>query len=99
MSNVNTSLRIRLMLRRLASTLAPRQDAAPSRHTTRHQDASSAPDRSDRPGAAPWRRARVHCGRRLFLLVVASVVPLVCMGVVREYLDYSADREASIESL
>ncbi len=32
-------------------------------------------------------------------LVVASVVPLVCMGMVREYLDYRADRsKASSEA-
>ena len=36
---------------------------------------------------------------RLLMLVIASVVPLVCMGVVREYLDYRADRDRVYEQL
>ncbi len=36
---------------------------------------------------------------RLLLLVVASVVPLVCMAVLREYWDYTLDREQVYENL
>ena len=36
---------------------------------------------------------------RLLLLIIASVVPLVCMGVIRDYLDYKADRERVYEGL
>jgi hypothetical protein len=36
---------------------------------------------------------------RLLMLVVASVVPLVCMGVVREYWTYQTLREQAYEGL
>jgi PAS domain S-box-containing protein len=36
---------------------------------------------------------------RLFLLVLASVVPLVAMGLVREYLQYVAERNAVYDGL
>jgi PAS domain S-box-containing protein len=47
------------------------------------------------PSWRPWRSLRT----RLALLVVASIVPLICMGVVREYLDYRADRQAIYDGL
>jgi PAS domain S-box-containing protein len=45
-----------------------------------------------------WRRA-YSLRTRLVILVVASIVPLICMGVVREYLDYRADRQAIYDGL
>jgi PAS domain S-box-containing protein len=52
------------------------------------------------PGSAQrgWRYG-LSLRSRLLLLVIASVVPLVCMGVVREYLDYQADRNRVTEGL
>ena len=46
----------------------------------------------------PWRLAR-SLRARLFLLVFASVLPLIGMGLVREYLDYSADGQAIYDGL
>ena len=45
------------------------------------------------------RRAGLSLRARLLLLVVASVVPLVCMGVFREYWDYRVEREQVYERL
>ncbi|MEA2744178.1 MAG: hypothetical protein QOG25_2549 [Acetobacteraceae bacterium] len=50
-------------------------------------------------GIRPSRWANLSLRSRLLLLVIASVVPLVCMGVVREYLDYRADRDSVFENL
>jgi PAS domain S-box-containing protein len=47
------------------------------------------------PTWRPWGSLRT----RLALLVVASIVPLICMGVFREYLDYRADRQAIYDGL
>nr|WP_294559935.1 PAS domain S-box protein [uncultured Rhodopila sp.] len=44
-------------------------------------------------------RAALSLRARLLLLVVASVVPLVCMGVFREYWDYRVEREQVYERL
>ncbi|WP_428537195.1 PAS domain S-box protein [Rhodopila sp.] len=61
----------------------------------------------DEPNAAfasrvrPRRRRRLSLSlrSRLLMLVIASVVPLACMGVVREYLDYRADRDRVYQGL
>jgi PAS domain S-box-containing protein len=45
-----------------------------------------------------WRRA-YSLRARLLMLVVASIVPLIGMGVVRECLDYRADRQAIYDGL
>ena len=45
-----------------------------------------------------WGR-RMSLRTRLLLLVVASVVPLVCYGVFREYLDYTVERKAAFDGL
>jgi PAS domain S-box-containing protein len=50
------------------------------------------------PGPPP-RRATLSLRARLLLLVVVSVVPLVCMGVFREYWDYRVEREQVYEHL
>ena len=51
-------------------------------------------------GNARSRRLRTLPLRsRLLMLVIASVVPLVCMGVFREYLDYRADRDKVYDGL
>ena len=55
-------------------------------------------------GSAPGDVLRFHRRHnlslhRLLFLVVASVVPLVCMTAVREYLDYSAEQDRVYESL
>ena len=55
----------------------------------------SPPDAGSRPG----RRTALSLRARLLLLVVASVVPLVCMGVFREYWDYRVEREQVYERL
>ena len=56
------------------------------------------------PGVAstsrvPGRRFAFSLRARLLLLVVASVVPLVCMAILREYWDYKVDREQVYERL
>jgi hypothetical protein len=44
------------------------------------------------PRISTWRRD-LSLRARLFLLVLTSVVPLVCMGLIQEYLDYQAERD------
>ena len=76
---------------------------APERDAT---SAGLAP-KADPPTAAHARRGGPRSGlfgclslpARLFLLAVACVVPLVWMGIVREYIDYKAERESVYESL
>jgi len=50
-------------------------------------------------GARPRRWRDLSLRPRLLLLVIASVVPLVCMGAVQEYLEYKAERERVYEGL
>jgi PAS domain S-box-containing protein len=45
-----------------------------------------------------WRR-NISLRTRLLLLVMASVVPLVCLGVFREYLDYRTQRAEIYDGL
>jgi PAS domain S-box-containing protein len=49
----------------------------------------------------PARRRRLNLSlrTRLMLLVCGSIVPLMCMGVVREYLDYVDDRGRTYDGL
>jgi PAS domain S-box-containing protein len=53
---------------------------------------------SAREGRRP-RRPNLPLRSRLLLLVIASVVPLVCLGVYHEYMDYQADRDSVYEGL
>jgi PAS domain S-box-containing protein len=46
-----------------------------------------------------WRLPRPSLRTRILLLVVVSIVPLMCMGVVRETADYVADRDRTYEDL
>jgi PAS domain S-box-containing protein len=68
-------------------------------------DAQQQAEEAERQAVTPavvagliWRRA-FSLRTRLGMLVVASIVPLICMGVVREYLDYRADRQAIYDGL
>ena len=69
---------------------------------TAPQDDGEIPSRN-RPGLQPKRGLRWRPGQslrgRLFLLILASVVPLVCIGAVREYFDFTADRAAVFTGL
>jgi PAS domain S-box-containing protein len=56
-------------------------------------------DAAPTPGSRFRRRRSLTLRTRLLLLVVASVVPLVGMGVIREYLDYAAERRAVFDGL
>lgn len=74
-----------------------RRDATPMEQSAIHDELAT--------GFAPvgrrrrrWRRS-LPLRSRLLMLVIASVVPLVCMGVVQEYLDYQADRDRVYERL
>ena len=62
-------------------------------------EAAADVSRERAPVASRRARRRLSLRSRLLLLVVASVVPLVCFGVVREYLNYSAQREAIYDGL
>jgi PAS domain S-box-containing protein len=46
-----------------------------------------------------WRLPSLSLRTRILLLVVVSIVPLMCMGVVRETADYASDREHTYEDL
>ncbi len=48
---------------------------------------------------AQRRRLNLSLRTRLMLLVCGSIVPLLCMGVVREYLDYADDRRRTYDGL
>ncbi len=52
---------------------------------------------TDEPRTCRWFNLSLRT--RLMLLVFASVVPLVCMGVVREALDYREDRNRTYDGL
>ena len=51
------------------------------------------------PSAARQRRPLLSLRSRLLLLVVASVLPFVCMTAIREYSDFRADRRQIDNSL
>jgi PAS domain S-box-containing protein len=77
--------------------VTPRQDA--------HRQARDGDERArlsrfarKRAWRAPWQRGR-SLRAKLFLLGIASVGPLVCLGAVREYLDYTAQRKALYDGL
>ncbi len=61
-------------------------------------DASTTQASRRRDRRRPWRHD-LSLRYRLLLLVIASVVPLVGMGVVREYLDYSDEQHRAYDSL
>ena len=46
-----------------------------------------------------WRFPSLSLRTRILLLVIVSIVPLMCMGVVREIVDYAADRARTYEGL
>jgi PAS domain S-box-containing protein len=77
--------------------VAPRRDATP-REPSGAVDVVTA-DGAPHGNARPRRRHDLSLRTRLLLLVIASVVPLVCLGVVREYFDYRDDRERVYEGL
>jgi PAS domain S-box-containing protein len=75
--------------------VAPDRDT--NRNTPRVGEAATIPEMGpelgrERPFRPFWRRD-LSLRARLFLLVLASVVPLTCMGLVMEYLDYRAGRQ------
>nr|WP_294509053.1 PAS domain S-box protein [uncultured Rhodopila sp.] len=59
----------------------------------------SPPESRPDNGPRQPRRTALSLRARLLLLVVASVVPLVCMGIVREYLEYRVERQQVYERL
>jgi PAS domain S-box-containing protein len=76
--------------------VAPRQDTHPAA-----QDGDKAAVRSvlaRRRRRTPWWHA-LSLRARLFLLVVASVFPLVCLAALHEYLDYASERKAVDDTL
>jgi PAS domain S-box-containing protein len=77
--------------------VAPPRDAIPM-ETPGEVDAQAA-GKAPNGNARYRRRHNISLRSRLLLLVVASVLPLICLGIVRETLDYNADRNRVYERL
>ncbi|MEA2740773.1 MAG: hypothetical protein QOH05_4080, partial [Acetobacteraceae bacterium] len=77
--------------------MAPRREATPKQRSGDVDARRLGPALNS--GVRPRRRHNLSLRARLLLLVLASVLPLVCIGVVREYLDYKADQQRVYDGL
>ena len=62
-------------------------------HNTLAGGGTMRPSPTKQPPRRPGARRNLSLRARLVLLVLASVVPLVCMAAVREYLDYRSQQQ------
>ena len=77
--------------------MAPPRDAPLMEQSAADDELNAAFAPRARP--RPRWRSNLSLRSRLLMLVIASVVPLAGMGVVREYMDYRADRERIYQGL
>ena len=75
-------------------SVEPRPDVTQSRHPAYIEALSNEPGGET---SRRHRRGALALRSRLLILVVASVIPLVSMGVIREYLDFKAEKAGAYD--